>query len=87
MTAAGAAPEPDASRAVVRVGVVGLGLVGGSVARLLHERGVEVTGYDATATTRVAARAAGLRVGGDVAEVRVDELDVLVLAVLLRSLL
>ncbi|MGN0113306.1 MAG: NAD(P)-dependent oxidoreductase, partial [Cellulosimicrobium funkei] len=67
MSAAGAPPEPGTSRSAVRVGVVGLGLVGGSVARLLHDRGVEVTGYDATATTRAAARAAGLRVVGDVA--------------------
>lgn len=30
-----------------QVAVLGLGLVGGSLARLLHERGVAVTGYDA----------------------------------------
>ncbi|WP_318657425.1 prephenate dehydrogenase [Cellulosimicrobium composti] len=83
MTAPGAAPTPGPVR---RVGVVGLGLVGGSVARLLHEQGVEVTGYDATAATRAAARAAGLRVADDVADVCAGEPDVLVLAVPLRAM-
>jgi prephenate dehydrogenase len=70
----------------LRVGVVGLGLVGGSVARLLHGQGVEVTAHDATASTRAAARAAGLRVVGDVADVCAAEPDVLVLAVPLRAM-
>jgi prephenate dehydrogenase len=68
------------------VAVVGLGLVGGSVARLLHENGVAVTGYDATSTTRAAARAAGLRVATDLADLCADEPDVLVLAVPLRAM-
>ncbi|QJW38529.1 prephenate dehydrogenase/arogenate dehydrogenase family protein [Cellulosimicrobium protaetiae] len=70
----------------LRVGVVGLGLVGGSVARLLHAQGVDVTAHDATAATRAAARAAGLRVVGDLADVCAQEPDVLVLAVPLRAM-
>ncbi len=70
----------------VRVAVLGLGLVGGSVARLLQERGVPVTGYDASSTTRAAAREAGLRVVAGVAELCAEEPDVLVLAVPLRTM-
>jgi len=77
---------PTAGLSGPRVGVVGLGLVGGSVARLLHEQGVEVTAHDATASTRAAARAAGLQVVGDVADVCAAEPDVLVLAVPLRAM-
>lgn len=69
-----------------QVAVLGLGLVGGSLARLLHERGVAVTGYDASATTRAAARAAGLRVVAGVTELCALEPDVLVLAVPLRTM-
>lgn len=68
------------------VAVVGLGLVGGSLARLLHARGVAVTGFDATSTTRAAAREAGLHVAGDVEALCVEEPDVLVLAVPLRAM-
>lgn len=75
-----------ASDGAVRVAVLGLGLVGGSVARLLHERGVHVTGYDASSTTRAAAREAGLRVVAGVAELCAEEPDVLVLAVPLRTM-
>ncbi|MGN6241848.1 MAG: prephenate dehydrogenase [Cellulosimicrobium cellulans] len=77
---------PSSGADGLRVGVVGLGLVGGSVARLLHEQGLDVTAHDATATTRAAARAAGLRVVGDVADVCAAEPDVLVLAVPLRAM-
>ncbi|MCB7136521.1 prephenate dehydrogenase [Cellulosimicrobium marinum] len=68
------------------VGVVGLGLVGGSLARLLHDRGVRVTGHDATDATRAAARTAGLRVAPDLAALCAQEPDVLVLAVPLRAM-
>jgi len=68
------------------VAVAGLGLVGGSVARLLAERGVDVTGFDTTAATRAEARAAGLRVVPDLAALCAGEPDVLVLAVPLRAM-
>lgn len=68
------------------VAVAGLGLVGGSLARLLHARGIEVTGFDTTTSTRAAARAEGLRVVDDVAELCDQEPDVLVLAVPLRAM-
>jgi prephenate dehydrogenase len=68
-----------------RVVVLGLGLVGGSLARLLHARGADVVGYDADAATRTAAAAAGLRVADDVAGA-VAEAGVVVLAVPLRAM-
>jgi prephenate dehydrogenase len=68
-----------------RVAVLGLGLVGGSLARLLHARGADAVGYDADPATRAAAAAAGLRVADDVAGA-VAEADVVVLAVPLRTM-
>lgn len=68
------------------VGVVGLGLIGGSVARCLHGQGIDVTGYDASAETREAAAEAGLRTVADVAAVCATSPDVLVLAVPLRAM-
>ncbi|WP_338403750.1 prephenate dehydrogenase [Cellulosimicrobium arenosum] len=67
------------------VGVLGLGLVGGSVARALRRAGVDVVGFDAVPATRVAARAAGLSVTDDVASLCRTAPDVLVLAVPLRA--
>jgi cyclohexadieny/prephenate dehydrogenase len=46
----------------VKAGVVGLGLVGGSLARDLVAAGHEVVGWDANAATRRGARRAGVRV-------------------------
>jgi prephenate dehydrogenase len=43
-----------------RVAVIGLGLIGGSLARDLSERGVEVIGYDRDAATLATAQAAGV---------------------------
>lgn len=51
----------------MRVGIVGLGLIGGSVARRLAPAH-EVVGWDADGPTRELARAAGLRVAGSVEE-------------------
>jgi prephenate dehydrogenase len=75
-----------AERAEVgRVAVVGLGLVGGSLARLLAARGVDVVGTDASSTTLAAARIAGLPVARDVAGA-VAGADLVVLAVPLREM-
>lgn len=68
-----------------RVAVLGLGLVGGSLARLLHARGADVVGYDADPATRAAAAATGLRVADDVPGA-VAEADLVVLAVPLRAM-
>ncbi|MEU4562548.1 prephenate dehydrogenase/arogenate dehydrogenase family protein [Actinoplanes sp. NPDC023936] len=51
----------------MRVAVVGLGLIGGSLLRALAAAGHEVTGFDADSATREAARAAGFRIAGSVA--------------------
>ncbi|MBD5787022.1 prephenate dehydrogenase/arogenate dehydrogenase family protein [Cellulosimicrobium terreum] len=67
------------------VGVVGLGLIGGSVARALHGAGVDVVGFDAAAATRAAARSAGLAVADGIGELCDAGPDVLVLAVPLRT--
>lgn len=67
------------------VGVVGLGLVGGSLARLLAARGVDVVATDTDAGTRADARAVGLRVADDLASLCAEGLDVVVLAVPLRA--
>lgn len=46
----------------VHVGVLGLGLIGGSLALRLADSGVPVVGWDPDESTRVAARAAGVKV-------------------------
>ncbi len=68
-----------------RVAVLGLGLVGGSLARLLQARGVDVVGQDVDPATVLAARAAGLAATGAVDEA-VDGADLVVLAVPLRAM-
>lgn len=73
------------SRGVGRVGVVGLGLVGGSLARLLAARGVEVVSTDADPGTRTDARAVGLHVADDLAGLCAAAPDLVVLAVPLRA--
>lgn len=71
--------------AAPRVAVLGLGLIGGSLTRLLAARGVDVVGTDASPATRAAAGEAGLRVVDDVADA-VTGADVVVLAVPLRAM-
>ena len=63
-----------------RVAVLGLGLVGGSLARLLQERGVAVVGHGHRAPTVAAAREAGLDATTSVAEA-VTGADLVILAV------
>jgi prephenate dehydrogenase len=67
------------------VAVVGLGLIGGSLARLLASRGVAVVGTDTSATTRGSARTAGLEVAADVGSA-VTGARIVVLAVPLRAM-
>ncbi|MBB6035221.1 prephenate dehydrogenase [Phytomonospora endophytica] len=67
----------------MRIGVIGLGLIGGSLLRALHAAGHEATGYDTDRTTRLAAVASGLRTVDSLDTWRVD---VTVLAVPLPAL-
>ncbi|MEU4691812.1 prephenate dehydrogenase/arogenate dehydrogenase family protein [Actinoplanes sp. NPDC023714] len=52
----------------MRIAIVGLGLIGGSLLRALDAAGHEVTGFDADPATRAAARDAGFLAGDSVAE-------------------
>src|SRR5688572_31099550 len=49
--------------AAVDVGVIGLGLIGGSALRALAAAGHRVYGYDADPTTRATARTAAVQAG------------------------
>lgn len=69
-----------------RVGVVGLGLIGGSLARALAAEGVGVVATDPSPRARTAARDAGLRVVDDVAELCAQLPDLIVLAVPLQAM-
>ncbi|SKC52455.1 prephenate dehydrogenase [Krasilnikoviella flava] len=68
-----------------RVAVVGLGLVGGSLTRLLAARGADVVATDTHPGARSDARAVGLRVTDDLAALCATEPDLVVLAVPLRA--
>lgn len=68
-----------------RVGIVGLGLIGGSLARTLAAGGVPVRGWDADPVTRVRAEAAGLTVAGSLEDLCAWEPTLVVLAVPLRA--
>ena len=68
-----------------RVAVLGLGLIGGSLARDLRERGMEVTGQDVDAATVFAARAAGIDAHHDMATALAG-CDLVVLAVPLKAM-
>ncbi|GAA4594519.1 prephenate dehydrogenase [Actinoplanes octamycinicus] len=69
----------------MRIAVVGLGLIGGSLLRAFAAAGHEVTGFDVDPATRDLARAAGFRVG-DSAAAAVAGTAVAVLAVPLPHL-
>ncbi|RXR26313.1 prephenate dehydrogenase/arogenate dehydrogenase family protein [Oerskovia turbata] len=68
------------------VAVLGLGLIGGSLARRLARQGVTVTGYDSSVETRALAADAGIWVVEDVESLCASAPDVLVLAVPLRAM-
>ncbi|MEU4618390.1 prephenate dehydrogenase/arogenate dehydrogenase family protein [Actinoplanes sp. NPDC023801] len=52
----------------MRIAVIGLGLIGGSLLRALAAAGHDVVGFDADPETRLLARKAGFRVAGSVRE-------------------
>ncbi|WP_157930806.1 prephenate dehydrogenase/arogenate dehydrogenase family protein [Glycomyces xiaoerkulensis] len=63
----------------MRIGILGLGLIGGSAALALAEAGHEVTGYDTAPETRAAAAATSIEVADEPAGLR--KADVAVVAV------
>ena len=65
---------------VLTIGVLGLGLIGGSLLRALAATGHQVRGYDRSADTRTTARAGGWQVADSVAEA-VTGADLVFLAV------
>ncbi|MGW2095824.1 prephenate dehydrogenase [Promicromonospora sukumoe] len=69
---------------MVSVGVVGLGLVGGSLARALQAAGVPVVATDPVSGGQ--ARAAGLTIADDVAHLAANRPDLVVLAAPLRAM-
>jgi 3-hydroxyisobutyrate dehydrogenase/glyoxylate/succinic semialdehyde reductase len=54
------------------VGIVGLGIMGGAIARNLVERGWRVTGFDTDATRRAELALANVAIAGDVGQVASD---------------
>lgn len=80
------APEPQRRDGPRTVAVLGLGLIGGSLARRVARQGVTVTGYDSSAETRAQAADAGIWVAEDVESLCASAPEVLVLAVPLRAM-
>lgn len=68
-----------------RVAVLGLGLIGGSVARRLLDRGCAVLGWDPDGATREAARGIGIEVLTSPADLVEAGVDLVVVAVPLRA--
>ena len=68
-----------------RVAVLGLGLIGGSLARRLLERGTAVVGWDPDAATREAARSVGIDVLAAAQDLADAAVDLVVVAVPLRA--
>lgn len=64
-----------------KIAIAGLGLIGGSLARRLVERGRYVVGWNHTPRPYAAARAAGIRCVATLAELTAGKPDVLVIAV------
>ena len=72
-------PMSTASMSQRRLGIVGLGLLGGAIARKLHEAGLAPTGFDMNADRRCEAAAAGIAVAASAAVVA-KESDVVLLS-------
>lgn len=73
------------STSAQHVAVVGLGLIGGSVAQTLVARGFRVTGWDPDAPTRAMARAAGVEAVTTLDDLAAAQAPLVVLAVPLRA--
>jgi L-threonate 2-dehydrogenase len=61
-----------------RIGMIGLGIMGGAMARNMVQAGIEVVGFDIDAAACAAAREAGIRVAPSPEAVAVDVHDILV---------
>ena len=86
MTAAPGAQDSGATSGLPRrVAVLGLGLIGGSVARRLLEVGTTVLGWDPDAATREAARSLGIEVLAAPHDLGGAEVDLVIVAVPLRA--
>ncbi|MGP7960478.1 prephenate dehydrogenase [Sanguibacter sp. A247] len=83
---AGSAASGSAGSFTRRVGIVSLGLIGGSVARKLVGHGVEVRAWNPSAPALEAAAADGVIPAGSIAQLCATEPDVLVLASPLRAM-
>lgn len=70
---------------VLRVGVAGLGLIGGSLALALRDAGHAVTVFDPDAATCELARADSFSLSPDIAQLAAAGLDLLILAAPLRA--
>ncbi|WP_318842900.1 prephenate dehydrogenase [Myceligenerans pegani] len=68
------------------MGIIGLGLIGGSLARALVAAGVPVIATDPSDDARTAARAAGMQIADDVATLCGNHPSMVVLAVPLRAM-
>lgn len=68
-----------------RVAVLGLGLIGGSLARRLVEYGCTVLGWDPDGDTRVAARSAGIEILPSAQDLARSDVELLIVAVPLRA--
>lgn len=73
------------SRTFTNIGILGLGLIGGSLLRAVHTTGRDCWGYDADPATMEAAGADGFEIASSIADAAVDA-DLLVLAMPLPGL-
>jgi prephenate dehydrogenase len=71
---------------VTSVGIIGLGLIGGSLARALVGAGMPVIATDPSEDARTAARSAGMQIADDVAGLCANRPELIVLAVPLRAM-
>ncbi|GAA2245276.1 prephenate dehydrogenase/arogenate dehydrogenase family protein [Rarobacter faecitabidus] len=69
-----------------RIGVVGLGLIGGSIARLLRARGVTFVAWDPDPTTRSLARAGEIPARDDLEDLAEFAPELVIVAAPLRSM-
>lgn len=78
--------DSPAGRPAARVGIVSLGLIGGSVARKLAGQGIEVHAWNPSTPALEAAAADGIVPASSIAQLCAAEPDVLVLASPLRAM-
>lgn len=72
--------------AVSRIGIIGLGLIGGSIGRTLLARGHEVVGFDTDSASCLAATSSGFRAVDSIADLCAREPQIVFVAVPLRAM-